>query len=204
MMDEAQTGPRIILASQSAIRAQILKDAGVTFEIRASSVDEAAAKAVMRDDMIGLSDQAMTLAELKAKQVSLSTNGIVIGADQMLDLEGRAFDKPLSMQEARERLIELSGKTHCLQTAVAGCLNGEVIWRCLSRPRLTMRHLSPDFIDRYLHLEGTALLSSVGAYRLEKMGVQLFERIEGDYFAILGLPILPLLSWLREIGVVRG
>ncbi|NBS52918.1 MAG: hypothetical protein EBS96_09980 [Spartobacteria bacterium] len=120
MMDEAQTGPRIILASQSAIRAQILKDAGVTFEIRASSVDEAAAKAVMRDDMIGLSDQAMTLAELKAKQVSLSTNGIVIGADQMLDLEGRAFDRGLR------------GRSHCGVFSLHSRIDGN------SRPRRKM------------------------------------------------------------------
>lgn len=195
---------RLILASQSKIRREILLNAGMQFETITSHVDEAAAKEGMTAENISLSDQAVYLAELKALRVSQMTTGLVIGADQILDLDGKGFDKPSTLAEAKQRLLDLSGKTHCLQTAVVGCIDGKTLWKHIARPRLTMRQLTPRFVDRFVETEGETLLTSVGAYQIEKTGIQLFERIEGDYFSIMGLPILPLLAWLREIGAVHG
>jgi len=140
---------------------------------------------------------------MKATEVAAQNpKALVIGADQILVLGKKWFDKPENMRAARAQLLALRGQTHVLETA-AVCQRGDVcVWRHVSRPQLTMRAFSEKFLDEYLAREGKAVLSSVGAYRLEGMGVQLFERIEGDHFAILGLPLLPLLAYLRATNML--
>lgn len=192
----------IILASGSASRRALMSGAGVECDAVKPNVDEDAAKATMRQEGLAISDQAMALAELKAIKISRQRPGLVIGGDQMLALDGVAFDKPKDMAEARSHLERLSGKTHTLETAIIVAENGEPVWRHLARPKLTVRPLSDAFIDAYLDRCGEALLSTVGAYQLESMGAQIFTRIEGDYFTILGLPLLPLLDYLRVRGVL--
>jgi septum formation protein len=191
----------LILASGSAARRRMLEAAGIAFEVDAPRVDEEAAKASLRAEGATPRDQATALAELKALSVSTRRDGFVIGADQMLALEGQAFDKPKNAAEAREHLLRLRGLTHELITAAVVARDGEVIWRHIDTPRLTMRAFSDAFLDNYLGRAGESVLTSVGAYQLEGLGAQLFERVEGDYFSILGLQVLPLLTFLREQGI---
>jgi septum formation protein len=129
---------------------------------------------------------------------------LVIGSDQTLSLEGDIFHKPANMDEARRRLLRLSGKTHELNSAIVLAKDGETLWRHMSIARMTMRDLDPGFVGRHLATVGDRALSSVGAYQFEGEGIQLFERIEGDYFAIIGLPLLPLLAKLRELEAIDG
>ena len=192
----------IILASGSLSRRALLLGAGVEATCVKPNVDEDAAKAAMRGDKVSVRDQAMHLAELKAVKVSRSQSGLVIGGDQMLNLDGGALDKPVDMDAAANHLRRMSGHTHTLETAIVIAENGTPIWRHLARPKLTMRTLSDGFIADYLSDCGEALLATVGAYQLEAKGSQLFTRIEGDYFSILGLPLLPLLDYLRVRGVL--
>ena len=192
----------IILASGSASRRSLLAGAGVEADSIKPNVDEDAAKRTMRSDQLSVRDQAMNLAEMKAIKVSASHPGLVIGGDQMLNLEGEAFDKPADLAAAASHLRKLSGKSHTLETAIVICENGEPVWRHLARPKLTVRPLTDTFIADYVSRCGEALLSTVGAYQLEGPGAQLFSRIEGDYFSILGLPLLPLLDYLRVRGVL--
>ena len=194
--------PRITLASGSASRRALLAGAGIDAESIKPNVDEDAARAAMRAEGMSVRDQAMQLAELKAIKVSARTPGLVIGGDQMLSLENEAFDKPADLDAARDHLRKLSGKTHTLETAIVICENGTPVWRHLARPKLTVRELSDAFVDSYVERAGEALLSTVGAYQLEGLGAQLFTKIEGDYFSILGLPLLPLLDYLRTRGVI--
>jgi septum formation protein len=179
-----------------------MRGAGLNFEQINSNVDEDSLKLAMRADGESTMRQAEALAEMKAIKVSQANSGIVLGADQMLDLEGEQFDKPKTMEEARENLLKMRGKTHSLETALVACENGQPIWRAHTKPRLTMRNFSEEFIDQYLEKEGNFALSTVGAYRLEDQGSQLFTKIEGDYFSILGLPLLQLLNWLQDRGVL--
>lgn len=192
----------VILASGSASRRALLAGAGVAATPIKPNVDEDAAKAGMRAEGLSVRDQAMQLAELKAVKVSRSTPGLVIGGDQMLNLDGEAFDKPADMDAARSHLEKLSGKAHRLETAIVVAENGIPVWRHLARPKLTVRTLTEDFIDEYLSVCGDKLLSTVGAYQLEDRGSQIFTQIEGDYFSILGLPLLPLLDYLRVRGIL--
>lgn len=196
--------PAIILASGSASRRALLRGAGVNAETVPPLVDEDAAKLAMRDEGLSVRDQAMQLAELKAQKVSASHPGLVIGGDQMLALGDEAFDKPRDLDGARTHLRRLSGQAHTLETAIAIAEDGQLVWRHLARPKMTMRHLSDTFIEAYVETCGDALLTTVGAYQLEGRGAQLFSRIEGDYFSILGLPLLPLLDYLRTRGVLLG
>jgi septum formation protein len=191
----------VVLASGSAARRRILLAAGVAFEVDPPRVNEEAAKAGLRGEGATPHDQAVALAELKALSVSAHRDGFVIGADQMLALEGEAFDKPKSAAEAREHLLRLRGRTHELITAAVVTRGDAVIWRHVDTPRLTMRAFSDAFLEDYLARAGEEVLTSVGAYQLEGVGAQLFERVEGDYFSILGLQLLPLLTFLREQGV---
>jgi nucleoside triphosphate pyrophosphatase len=150
-------------------------------------------------------DVALVLAEAKALDVSAKNpDAIVIGTDQTLSLDDTIFHKPADMEGARRHLLKLSGKTHHLNSAVVLARNGETLWRHVAVARLTMRKLEPDFIGRYLSRVGDKALSSVGAYQVEGEGIQLFEEIEGDYFTIVGLPLLPLLVALREQGAIDG
>ncbi len=190
----------LILASASPIRRHILEAAGVTFEVDVARVDEGAAKASLRADGLSPRDQADALAALKALSVSQRREGLVIGADQMLALEGETLDKPKDRAEARAHLQRLRGRTHQLMCAAVVARSGEVLWRHVETPRLRMRAFSDAFLEDYLERGGEKLLASVGAYQLEGLGAHLFERVDGDYFSVLGLPLLPLLAFLREHG----
>jgi septum formation protein len=193
----------VILASKSAARAALLRGAGVPFETAGAGVDEAALKSGLLAEGAKPRDIADALAEAKAVKVSRVRPGaLVIGADQTLDFEGRLFDKPESRAEARGRLLELRGKTHALHSGVVVARDGEPIWREVATARLTMRPFSEGYLDAYLDRGGDELLTSVGAYQLEGEGVQLFSRIVGDYFTILGLPLLSLLDLLRRYEVL--
>ncbi len=194
----------VILASGSASRRSLLQNAGVEAACIKPNVDEDSAKAAFRAENMSVRDQAMRLAEMKAMKVSLQHEGLAIGGDQMLALGNEAFDKPVDLDGARSHLTKLSGKTHTLETAIVVCENGRPVWRFLARPRLTMRSLSPEYIDAYVDDVGQPLLSTVGAYQLEGLGAQLFTSIEGDYFSILGLPLLPLLDYFRTRGVLSA
>ncbi len=194
----------VILASGSASRRALLAGAGVDAVSIKPNVDEDAAKMAMRAEGLSVRDQAMQLAEMKAVKVSRSTPGLVIGGDQMLNLGGEAFDKPTDLDGARNHLRKLSGKSHYLETAIVVAENGDPVWRFLARPKLTIRTLSDSFIDGYIQECGEALLTTVGAYQLEGRGAQLFSQIEGDYFSILGLPLLPLLDYLRVCEVLTA
>jgi len=194
--------PQIILASGSAIRANILRGAGVPFEIIKPNVDEAAIKTEAASAGKTLEQMAMMLAEAKCLDVAKTTDAIVIGADQILEFEGRAFDKPQDMNEARARLIEMAGATHTLINAVAIARNGRIIWRNLERPSLRLRALTETEIDAYLTAAGPEILTSVGAYQIEGIGARLFETIDGDYFSVLGLCLFPLLDCLRREGAL--
>jgi len=193
----------IILASGSASRRSLLAGAGVQAQSIKPNVDEDAAKKAMRADGLSVGNQAMQLAEMKAVKVSSQVEGLVIGGDQMLNLEGEAFDKPVNLEAAEKHLKKLSGKTHTLETAIVIAENGAPIWRYMARPSLTVRPLTNTFIEKYLSSCGPPLLTTVGAYQLEGLGAQLFSKIEGDYFSILGLPLLPLLDYLRVRGVLE-
>jgi nucleoside triphosphate pyrophosphatase len=190
----------LILASKSAARRAVLDGAGVPYETRVAGVDEDAVKAGLLAEGAGPRDVADALAELKAIRVSRGRTEFVIGADQTLDLDGTLYDKAETLEAARERLIALRGKTHRLHSAVVVAKEGAPIWREVVTASLTMRDFSDAFLDHYLQVEGKAALGSVGCYRLEGPGAQLFSKIEGDYFAILGLPLLGLLDLLRRHG----
>ena len=187
----------LILASTSASRRAILEAAGIAFTAIAPGVDEDAAKAGLLAADAGPLDVAVQLASLKAIAVSRLHSGLVIGADQTLELDGAMFDKPRDLAEARRTLEALRGRTHLLHSAVTVASGGEALWSDVVTAKLTMWPFSDGFLDRYLADQGDRVLSSVGAYLLEGRGIQLFEEIEGDHFAILGLPLLPLLNYLR-------
>ena len=196
------TPPPLILASGSAIRRQIMSDAGLDFEVVVKPVDEAAIKAAMLADGAPIRDIADALAEAKALRVSRTTPGFVIGADQIMEMDGTLFDKPESVAEARERLLAMRGRRHDLVGAVVVAQDGAAQWRHLSRTKLWVREFSEGFLDDYLAREGERVTKSVGAYRFEGPGAQLFERVEGDFFSILGLSLLPLLDYLRLRGAI--
>ncbi len=191
---------RLILASRSPARARLLAEAGLDFEIKASRVDEQALKTSALQDGLTPREIAVRLAEAKARDVAQLTEGLAIGADQTLDLDGRLFDKPVTLDAARAQLMALRGRTHQLHAAIALVDGHRVVWRTVQSVSLQVRGFSDAFLDAYLAREGEALLGCVGAYRLEGLGVQLFEQIDGDYFTVLGLPLLPLLAALRTLG----
>jgi len=195
---------KITLASTSRARRAVLDGAGVTFDAMDSGLDEEAAKTRLKAQGASPRDIADALADSKAAKASSGRDGLVIGADQTLELEGALFDKTGSLDEARERLKLLRGKAHKLHSAVVVARDGQVVWRDLATATLVMRHFSDDFLEAYLASEGEAALGSVGCYRLEGPGAQLFSAIEGDYFAILGLPLLGLLEFLGEQGALAA
>lgn len=188
---------RIILASGSAIRRQIMTDAGLSFEVITKPVDEGAIKDSMLAEGAKLPDIADALAQAKAMGVSKVESGLVIGADQIMVMDNQLYDKPPTMEAARERLISMRGKTHYLMGAIVICEKGVPVWRHMTKTKLMMRDFSDDFLEDYLRVEGEQILSSVGAYRFEGRGGQLFTDVEGDFFSILGLSLLPLLEYLR-------
>ena len=196
---------RLILASQSSYRAGVLAAAGLRVEAMAAHVDEAAIKACARAEGASAGEAAMLLASLKAERIARRyPDALVIAGDQILVCGEQWFDKPVDIDEARDHLRALRGKTHTLETAVL-CQRGvRRMWQHLARPRLTMRDFSDAFLEQYLAREGAVLTTTVGGYRVEGPGVQLFERIEGEHGAIMGLPMLPLLEFLRQHGVLVG
>lgn len=193
----------IVLASNSLARRQLLAGAGLTFETCAAAVDERAIEAGLEAN--GPAEVAEALAEAKALAVSRQRPAaLVIGADQTLGLGAQMFHKPGSRQEARATLRTLRSQTHRLYSGIAIAEGGEILYRQVVAASLTMRAFSDDFLESYLDRVGDDVLKSVGCYQLEGPGIQLFEAIEGDYFTILGLPLLPLLAFLRSIGRLDG
>lgn len=199
---QANTAMRLILATASAARREMLARAGIPAQAEASGVDEAALKSAFSGEPAAL---AQALAAAKARAVAARHPGaLVIGADQLLLREDQIFGKPADQEQAAAQLRQLSGRAHTLLSAVCAVQDGEILWSHTASARLVMRPLSEDFIARYLALDGANILGCVGAYRLEGPGAQLFARIEGDYFTILGLPLLPLLDFLRASGALPG
>jgi len=198
--------PPLILASASKSRARILEAAGLAFIAEPPGLDESVMRqAVSGQKLLHPHDIAEVLARAKAEAVSdLAPKAYVIGGDQVLALGDIIYSKANNMEAARRQLLDLNGKTHTLHTAVAVATNGDSIWAETTIATLTMRKLSPEFIGRYLAAAGEEVLGSVGAYQLESIGVQLFDKIDGDYFSILGLPLIPLLDTLRREGVIEG
>lgn len=190
----------ITLASRSAIRAHLLRQAGVAFDIDPADVDEDAIK--IREAARGANpvETAMALAEAKAGLVAARRDGLVIGSDQILEAGGALFDKPQTMEEARARLLDLAGRRHRLINATALARGGAIVWRHSDVATLTMRDLTAAEIDAYLREAGEEILASVGAYQVEALGARLFTRIEGDFFVVLGMSLLPLLGALRREG----
>lgn len=194
----------LVLASKSAARRAVLDGARVAYQVDVAGVDEDAVKVERLAAGDGPREIAEALAELKAVKISRSRPDYVIGADQTLDLDGTLYDKAETVEAARERLRILRGRTHLLHAAVCVARDGAVVWRQTAEARLTMRNFSDDFLEDYLAREGQQALGSVGCYRLEDLGVQLFSKIEGDYFAILGLPLLDLMAFLRAEKVLSA
>ncbi len=194
---------RLILASGSAIRREILDGAGLDYEVIVRPVDEAAIKDAMLAEGSRLRDIADALAEAKAMRVSRQEAGLVIGADQIMVMDDVLFDKPKDLDEARARLLSMRGKKHELIGAVVICENGAPVWRHMCRTKLWVREFSDAFLDWYIETEGEALTKSVGAYRFEGPGAQLFEKVEGGFFGILGLDLLPVLDYLRTRGIAQ-
>ena len=196
---------RLVLASASQVRTKILTAAGVSHIVEPANVDEDEIKQSLRLDGAAPGDIAATLAEAKALQTgNRHPDALVIGADQVLALGNRIFDKPADVAAAGEQLKTLRGKPHVLHAGVCVVQQGRRIWHCNETAELTVREFSDTFLDRYLATVGTAVCQSVGGYQLEGVGAQLFSRIDGDYFTILGLPLLPLLDFLRGHGVVQN
>lgn len=193
--------PRLVLASGSPTRLQLLQAAGLSVSVRPADLDEAAVKRRARDQGEPAEAAALRLAGAKA-EAACDADALVIGADQILVCAGRWLDKPSDLAAARAHLRFLRGRTHVLHTAVLCRREGRTAWQHVAAPCLHMRSVSDDFIERYLLLEGDRILSSVGAYRLEGPGLQLFDAVEGEHAAILGLPMLPLLAFLRGCGVL--
>jgi septum formation protein len=187
---------KLILASTSKIRQHILADAGLVFESQKPDVNEELAKS--KYNSLSAKDLALALAKDKAQSLSEPTR-FILGADQTLSCEGVVYNKPASLKEAYEQLISLRGKTHTLHSALAIAQKGKIIWCVCEGAHLTMRNFSDKFAKSYVEACGEALLTTVGAYQLENRGAQLFEKIDGDYFTILGLPLLPCLAFLRDI-----
>ena len=194
---------RLILASQSAARRAMLEQAGVAFEARSPDLDEEAAKAGLSGAGFDPRGVAEELAQLKALSVEAKPDELVLGSDQTLERDdGELLSKPESREEAFDQLRSLSGRTHLLHSAAVIAENGEGVWWHSETVELAMRPLSTAFLDSYLDREYENVRWSVGSYRIEGLGAQLFERIEGSYFAVLGMPLLPLLAYLRERGLL--
>jgi septum formation protein len=193
----------VILASGSATRAKLLRQAGLEVTPVAAAVDEESIKASFAAEGASVVECATVLAEMKATRISARYPGaLVIGADQILDLAGRWFDKPETTADARAQLLALRGKTHELVSASVVALNGSRIWADHDIAYMKMRDFTESFLDHYLARAGADILGSVGAYHYEGLGAQLFDRVTGDYYTILGLPLLRLLEFLRGHGVV--
>lgn len=193
----------LLLASSSPFRRMLMENAGLTFSCESASIDERAIEATLGD----ASPDAVALSLAKAKALDVAKRNpqaLVIGSDQTMSLGERVYHKSSSRNEAKENLLSLSGKTHRLNSAIAFARGNEIVWEHVSHAELTVRPLTEEFVDRYLDRVGEKVFLSVGAYQLEGEGIQLFSEIRGDYFTIVGLPMLPLLEKLRGLGAIDG
>ena len=194
----------VVLASSSEVRRRLLERAGVRLDVRPSLVDEEEIRLSGLERGLDLSEIAVLLAEIKSRRVSVSCRDVLtVGCDQILEFEGECFTKSKSCEEISRTLKRLRGQTHRLLSAVVVSMNGERIWHRIEVCRLTMRMFSDSFLEGYLERSGASLLSTVGGYKVEELGVQLFTKIEGDLFTVMGLPLLPLLDFLRQRGVLE-
>lgn len=201
----AHSGTDLILASGSSIRQEMLRNAGVDFRIATARVDEDAIRAALLAEGAKPWDVADALAEAKARKVAGKEPGaMVIGCDQVLDFKGEIISKPRDKQELRAQLERLSGQRHRLLSAAVIYENSEPVWRHVGVVRLEMRELSPAYLDEYIDRHAEELMHSVGGYQLESEGVRLFAKVEGDYFTVLGLPLIALLGYLTARGVIAG
>jgi len=193
----------LVLASASPFRRMLLENAGIAFQAKAADIDERAIESEVERQGSSPEEVALILAEAKARNVGQAFPGdIIIGSDQTMSLGARVYHKPRDMNEARDHLLSLSGQVHQLNSGIVLTRGRDILWRHVSSARMSVRPLHRAFIDTHLARVGTKALSSVGAYQLEGEGIQLFDKIEGDYFTILGLPMLPLLAKLRELRVI--
>lgn len=199
------SGVTVVLASGSSARRAMLERAGVPHRVETAAVDEDAIKAAAEAEGLDVTETALVLAEAKALRVAARhPDALVIGADQMLVCDDRRFDKPASLAEARAQLTALRGRCHTLVSAAVAVRGGRRVWHGAESARLAMRAFSDGFLESYLAATAAEACSSVGAYRIEERGAQLFSVIEGDHFVILGLPLLPLLAFLRDHGVLES
>ena len=195
----------LILASTSEIRQNLLKQAGIAFKAHPARIDETEIKVAMISDGATGHDIADALAEFKARKIAAKhPSAMVIGCDQVLEFRGRVLSKPTGLEDAISQLILLRGQQHQLLSAVVIYENGEPIWRYVGKVRLLMRDLSDDYIAKYMSRNWPGSADSVGGYKLEQEGSRLFSRIEGDYFTVLGLPLLELIGFLTQRGVIEG
>ncbi len=205
-MSEQKTGQALVLASGSRTRFEMMKSAGLAFTVDPADIDEQAIreKRMNQSTPCDPSEMANELAMAKALAISpLHKNEIVVGSDQILALGDEIYSKPANREEALQTLKSLRGKTHTLHTAVAIACNEKIHWHHVETASITLREFSPEFAEEYLRRIGDDAYLSVGAYQIEGLGIQLFKKIEGDYFTILGLPLLPLLKELRNMGVLQ-
>jgi len=195
----------LVLASGSATRRTMLENAGLTIIVERPDIDEGSIKFECREHRRPITEAVLRLATAKARQVAVRHSGcLVVGADQMLDCDGEWFDKPVDRAAAERQLTKLSGRVHALYSAVAAVRDGAVVWSTVDKAELSVRPLSPEFIESYLDRVGDAVLSSVGGYQIEGLGIQLFDAIRGDHSTILGMPLIPLLAFLREQGAIAS
>ena len=192
---------KLVLASGSGIRRQMLENAGVSFEVSLSRVDEDAVRQSLLAEGASARDIADALAELKARKVSTRMPGaLVLGCDQVLSFDGQIMAKPTSREQAEQQLRQLRGAGHQLLSAAVICEDGQPIWRFVGTVRLQMRDFSDSYLTTYLDRNWPDISNSVGGYKLESEGVRLFNRVDGDYFTVLGMPLLELLSYLTLRG----
>lgn len=195
--------PKVVLASGSPSRIGLLRNAGIKFSARPAAIDERLVEAPLMAAGAPPDDIAMALAEAKALAIAKDErDALVIGGDQVLCADKRYWNKPDNLAEARRQLLALAGRTHVLHTAAAVARAGVIVWRCSETARMAMRAMSAETIDAYLDEVGDTALASVGCYQIEGPGIKLFDTIDGDFFAIRGLPLLPLLAFLREAGAM--
>ena len=195
----------VLLASASEIRKELLEAAGVALRVRPAAVDEEMFRQALEAEGAAAREMAIALAEIKAKRISAAVPEILtIGCDQILEFDGMAHGKAATLQEMREFLIKLRGRTHRLYSASVICDGGNTVWRACTYADVTFRKFSDNYLDGYINRGGSALLNSVGCYRFEQEGVRLIAKLTGDVHAVYGLPLIPILGYLAERGILQS